>query len=67
MPRATIFSVARWSMRWPSKRISPREIGASPEIALSVVLLPAPLAPMMVTTPPTGTCIDTFFSAATLP
>ena len=52
-------------MRSSPKRISPPEIFARPEMARSVVLLPAPLAPMMVTTPPSGTCIEAPFSAAT--
>ena len=53
-------------MRCPSNRISPCDSDSRPEIARRSVLLPAPLAPMMVTTEPSGTPMLTFRRAATL-
>ena len=53
-------------MRSPANTISPLLIRTSPEMARKVVLLPAPLAPMMVTMPSSGTDMSTPFSAATL-
>ena len=53
-------------MRFPANLISPLLIRTSPEIERKVVLLPAPLAPMMVTMPSSGTAISMPFSAATL-
>src|SRR5262245_41418270 len=47
-------SVARPSMRWPSKRISPAVL-IIPHTARSVVVLPAPLAPRIVVIPPAST------------
>src|SRR5207249_1309109 len=47
MPRPTIRSGRRLSIRWPSNQISPEATGASPVTARSVVVLPAPLAPMI--------------------
>ncbi len=51
MPSRTTSSVARDSSDWPSKRIAP-EVRTMREIARSVVVLPAPLAPRMVVMPP---------------
>src|SRR5437870_5193208 len=58
---------ARPSMRSPSNSIeplviSPRSAWSRLEIALSVVDLPAPLAPRRATTPPAGTSSDTPFN-----
>ena len=47
-------SVARPSIRWPSKRTVPVG-GTMPETARSVVVLPAPLAPRIVVMPPAST------------
>jgi hypothetical protein len=60
MPRRTIFSGSMPSMRAPSNMISPRVTSPSsvlsrPEIAFSVVDLPAPLAPSSATMAPFGT------------
>ncbi len=41
---------------------SPRSVLSSPEMALSVVLFPAPLAPRRATVPPSGTWSDTPFN-----
>ena len=41
---------------------SPRSVRSRPEMALSVVLLPAPLAPRRATMPPSGTASDTPFN-----
>src|SRR2546425_11600121 len=41
---------------------SPRSVRSSPEIAFSVVLLPAPLAPRRATMPPAGTRSETPFN-----
>jgi hypothetical protein len=66
MPAATTRSGGSRSMRVPSKRISPDVSRARPEMARRVVVLPAPLAPMMVTMPPSGTSSETPLRAATL-
>ena len=60
MPRRTILSGSMPSMRSPSNMISPRVTSPSsvlsrPEIAFSVVDLPAPLAPSSATIAPLGT------------
>jgi hypothetical protein len=60
MPRRTILSGSMPLMRSPSKMISPRvtspsSVLSSPEIAFSVVDLPAPLAPSSATIAPLGT------------
>ena len=41
---------------------SPRSVRRSPEIALRVVLFPAPLAPRRATMPPSGTASETPFN-----
>ena len=51
----------------PSKSIRPAEAGVSPEMALSVVDLPAPLEPIRVTTSPSSTVSDTPLSASIEP
>ncbi len=53
--RDTIPSTPTESMRRPWKVILPLAIRTTPEIALSKVLLPAPLAPTMVTISPSPT------------
>ena len=50
-------------MRCPRKLTVPRAAGTSPEMHLSVVDLPAPLAPSSVTIEPSGTVKETPFSA----
>ena len=65
-PRATTFSGGVPSMRRPSNRTSPSDRASRPEIARRSVLFPAPLAPMMVTTEPSGTSMLTPRRAATL-
>ena len=52
---------------WPRKRISPWRGGVTPQIDISVVLLPAPLAPIRVTISPSLMVSETFFSAWMLP
>ena len=53
-------------MRWPSNQIAPALGGVRPEMALSTVLLPAPLAPIRVTMSPASTFNEMPLSAATL-
>ena len=59
MPSRTMASGPKPAIEWPSNRISPAAGFASPEIARSVVDLPAPLAPSNVTTWPSSTPIET--------
>ncbi len=47
MPSAVTWCAGVRVMVCPSSRISPPVTGASPEIAISVEVLPAPLEPMM--------------------
>jgi hypothetical protein len=54
-------------MSRPSKAIRPRRIGRIREIERSVVLLPAPFAPMSVTISPAWTSRLTCSSACTRP
>ena len=54
MPRRTMSSIARPAMRSPAKRMSP-VVRSMPDTARSVVVLPAPLAPSSVVTPPSAT------------
>src|SRR5262245_42161015 len=54
MPRRTMSSVERPSMRRPSKRTSPLVL-TMPHTARSVVVFPAPLAPRIVVMPPAST------------
>ena len=52
MPRPTISADRSPSRRAPSSSITPRRTGSSPEIARSVVVLPAPLPPIRATVSP---------------
>ena len=47
MPSASDACGSSEEIVWPSSRISPPVIGARPEIAISVEVLPAPLEPMI--------------------
>jgi hypothetical protein len=47
--------------------ISPEVNGANPDTALKIVLLPAPLAPIIVTTVPSATSKETLSSAKDFP
>ena len=67
MPSRTIASGPRPAIDLPSNRISPAAGFARPEIARSVVDLPAPLAPSSVTTSPSSTLIETPRSASISP
>src|SRR5579871_1573106 len=51
----------------PPSRISPESWRNTPEIALMIVDLPAPLSPASATTSPGWTSKDTLFSACTAP
>ncbi len=51
-PREGSRSEAKPSMRAPSYQTSPDKGFMTPQMLMSVVLLPAPLAPMMLTTSP---------------
>src|SRR5262249_47656378 len=51
----------------PSNRMRPAAGTSRPEIALSVVVLPAPLAPISTTSSARSTVIETSATAATLP
>jgi hypothetical protein len=62
---ATTASGGRPSMRSPAKLMLPVESFTRPEIARSVVVLPAPLAPMMVTIERSSTARLMLLSAAT--
>ena len=63
----TIASGPRPAIDLPSNRISPEAGFARPEMARSVVDLPAPLAPSSVTTCPASTAIVTPRSASISP
>src|SRR5713101_7680347 len=67
MPRRTMRSVARPSMRCPSKVICPARGTSSPMIVRSVVVLPAPLLPVSVTTSPRSTVKEMPRKARMLP
>ena len=67
MPRRTIASQGSASIRCPRKLTVPRVADTSPEMHLSVVDFPAPLAPSSVTMEPSGTLKDTPLSAWMLP
>ena len=58
MPSATRSWAGVRVMSRPSNVIWPWETGRTPEIALSVVVLPAPFAPMSVTISPSSTVND---------
>jgi hypothetical protein len=55
------------SIRSPWNRISPLTGRSSPEMVRSVVVLPAPLVPINVTTWPCSTLKLIFFTATILP
>ena len=54
-------------MSRPWKRIEPRRTGRRPETVFRVVVLPAPLAPMRVTTSPSSTVNETLRIASMRP
>ncbi len=54
-------------MSSPRKVMRPEAGVSTPEIARNVVVLPAPLAPISVTSSPWFTSIDSSRTAATLP
>ena len=54
-------------MSSPRKTMRPSAGGSRPEIAFSVVVLPAPLAPISETSSPSFTSMDSSRTAATLP
>jgi hypothetical protein len=54
-------------MSSPRKVMRPATGGSTPEMAFSVVVLPAPLAPISETSSPLFTWIDSSRTAATLP
>ena len=54
-------------MSSPWKMMRPAAGGSTPEMAFSVVVLPAPLAPISETSSPSPTSIDSSRTAATLP
>ena len=67
IPRRTISDASRRWIASPASSIpplvtSPRSVRSSPEMALSVVDLPAPLAPRRATMPSSGTWSDTPFN-----
>ena len=66
-PMPTILCGAVVRMSCPSKVISPVLVRSRPEIVLSTVLLPAPLAPISVTISPGCTWKDTSLMAWMLP
>ena len=64
IPSATILPVDMALISTPSKRIEPLRGGSSPEIERSVVDLPAPFEPIIVTTSPASTSSETPRSAS---
>src|SRR5690606_38751345 len=58
MPSSTRRCAFMRVMSLPSKTTLPRDTGRMPEIARIVVVLPAPLAPMRVTSSPSSTVIE---------
>ena len=67
IPSSTRWCAGTPLMSLPSNTMRPELSGTTPEIVLSVVVLPAPLAPIRVTTSPCATVHDTPLSASTLP
>ena len=63
MPARTISCAFMPRSDFPRKRMSPPLAGIRPEMARSVVLFPAPLAPTSVTMVPSSTAIETPFKA----
>ncbi len=66
-PRVSTSWAGTESIRWPSNHTSPDSGRSSPEIVLSVVVLPAPLVPTRVTTWPCSTVKEMPFTARTRP
>ena len=58
MPHRTILSAVEAVMSRPSKTIRPSPVGTKPEMARSVVLFPAPFAPISVTISPAWIWIE---------
>ena len=67
MPLVTIWSAGTAVMSSPAKVIVPATAGVSPQMARSVVDLPAPFDPMSVTTSPSPTVRDTPARASIAP
>ena len=67
IPARTISSGARRVTSRPSKRMLPDDGRISPLIVRSVVVLPAPFAPISVTISPSSTVSDTSCSAVMRP
>ncbi len=67
IPRRTMSCGGVSPISLPSKEIEPSRGGVSPEIERSVVDLPAPLEPIMVTISPSSTVSEMPFSAWMLP
>jgi hypothetical protein len=67
MPRATISWGLRSSIRAPRRRIAPPASPFTPEMVLSVVVLPAPFPPIRVTTSPSFTSIEIPLTASMPP
>src|SRR5262249_406554 len=67
MPRASIRRAEAPVTSSPSNVTRPAAGRIRPEIALSVVVLPAPLAPISTTSSPRATSIERSCTAATLP
>ena len=67
IPRPTIRWAASPEISRPPKRIEPLVAGVSPLIARSVVDLPAPFEPIIVTTSPSSTVSETPWSASIAP
>jgi len=63
MPRRTISWGGRPSIGRPAKTTRPLRSGTTPVMAISSVVLPAPLAPMIATSSPGPTSSDTSSSA----
>ncbi len=66
-PRRMMAWVGRAVMSWPSNRMRPSRARGSPQIVISSVDLPAPLAPIRVTISPGSTRSETPRSACTAP
>lgn len=67
IPSSTRLCPGVFEMSWPLNVIRPLVSGRSPEIVLSVVVLPAPLAPMRETISPSSTWMLMPLRAAILP
>ena len=67
MPSSVRLWAATDLMSRPSNNTWPSATGRTPLMVFSVVVLPAPLAPMSVTISPAATVKEMPFSASTLP